>query len=204
MKYDEFIKILKEEENLNIIGPLNFESEIDNLATIFVDGGLRHKKSISSLSATISIGDGDSVTNPEDIDIKLDKEKDFNDFSSALTMVPASIKHINLYGLIGERLDHQLTTFGELHYYLKGCKNQVTCNFDDKVLVFSQGQFCFTYHSNFTVIAFEEVEITIKGECKYPIDKATKIKPLSSYTLSNEATGKVSITSNAPTFIFLN
>ncbi|MFG1501280.1 hypothetical protein ABMA70_13820 [Halobacteriovorax sp. XZX-3] len=202
MNLTEFNEELAKTNKLVIIGPMALTLPyIINSPIIYVDGGLNHRPSDDH--PYLSVGDNDSNTTSDNLDITLDENKDFSDLTYALTLIPDNITEIKLFGFLGGRLDHQMVTLGSIHHFLKERKHQTRCHFEKKIIANSSGNFSFTHEGIFSILSLEEQEITISGACDYPLNGDKGVKTLSCLTLSNKAYGEVHITSKHPIFVYL-
>ena len=205
--------------DLAVVGPLDFElpKGIGQMPFIYLDAGLKHRSEVkkSNLeSASFAIGDNDSFEGDSNLfDVLLEQKKDESDFSAAMKLLSlnqSDLERIHLFGLLGQRLDHQLALFGDLLRNL---------NFQDSLLVyFYDGQksldssmpkmilFSENFETNlfgtFSLMSFQENSVSIEGDIEYPLSNHV-LEPLTSRGLSNEARGKVKITSTAPLLLII-
>jgi thiamine pyrophosphokinase len=205
---------------LAIVGPLSTVApKLSNkIPFIYLDGGLRHKELIAATqleSYSFAIGDNDSFEGDIDLfDKLLPAEKDYSDFGAALRVLkdrhtcPQNIEVIHLYGLLGERLDHQLAIFGEIIDFLKQTRHNQTFKAKlypnsssketNEVVTLFKGLIEENFEGIFSVMAIaESSEITLHGDLKYPIENH-KMAPFSSHGLSNQAHGEIQISSTKP------
>lgn len=204
MNKEEFLSKITHFKTLQIIGPM--ETSLDSInirrPTIFVDGGLKYGD--DQLSHSISIGDNDSNSSSQELDIILDPKKDFSDLDAALGLIPDHVNEVTLYGFLGGRLDHQMINLGSIHHFLKRSNKLITCYFENKIIVSSAKGLSFNHQGTFSIMSLERQEVRITGECEYQIEKKKPIDLLTSYTLSNIAKGEVHIESELPLFIYLD
>lgn len=214
-KISNKLEKLSTSDEWQLIGPLEIyhafcPSQL-GLSTIYVDGGLRHKKN-SVQKNSISIGDGDSHEGrPEDIDILVQKEKDQSDLALALSLlgkINSACSTLKLYGFYGGRLDHQLAIFGELRNSLSHFK------FLERIDLYGphsaaikttllKKSMTFNSQNTFSLTMFEETMTSISGQVKYPLSNHN-VGPFSSLSLSNQARGQVEITVDKPALIHFN
>lgn len=189
---------------INIIGPLNLNPSLVNssLFSLIIDGGMNHNLKFSD---SISIGDQDSTHST--LDERLPQEKDFSDLAYGLKFIPHDVDEIFCYGFLGGRLDHQMCIIGDILDYLKAHK-QSFYFYDQKqvkLILLSAGQWEFSHQGSFSVLSLEQQKFSITGEVKYKLDgEYTKVSPLSSHTLSNQAYGLIHINNESPLTLFLN
>lgn len=137
------------------------------------------------------------------MDVALNANKSFSDFAFALRALPQSIRQVHATGFLGGRKDHELANFGEIHDFLKSRLNDATVFVDDQIRGFSSGSHEFIWNGPFSLLALESCEVILTGACKYQISQKTRVMPLSSFTISNEGFGKVSLETTGPIFSFL-
>ena len=196
----KYLNQFKSTKRINLYGPLSFQDiEYQNeIPHICVDGGSRVLK---DLPHSLCIGDGDSSLPGTEINYKLPKEKDISDLGFTLSLLE-NFNQINLYGFIGERLDHQLAVFGEINTFLKNVKES-TFRLEHKIIATNFNNFQFEHQGLFSIFSLSDCILSIQGDCQYKL--ANKLIPkLSSFTLSNIAFGNVLVHSNKPIFIFKN
>lgn len=184
---------------LFLIGPLALAApEIpDDCPAVYVDGGTLWR----GTRPGFSLGDNDSFEGP--LDLTLPKEKDFSDFHFALEQIPQQFSMIEALGFLGGRKDHELLVLGETHHFLKTRHSPSTeIVFDRDILGYSQGQWTFQHQGVFSLIAFEPTVITLTGDCKYKLSEPKNLKAMTSFGLSNEASGVVRMTNSQPVFLF--
>ncbi|RLA62383.1 MAG: hypothetical protein DRQ88_05535 [Epsilonproteobacteria bacterium] len=205
MEKDQFIQKLKDCPVITLIGPL-FKGEMERLdhPHIFVDRGIIFQKDFHQKKQSgywdFSVGDGDS--SPLELDLTLNPEKNFSDLSFALSLLPKNLKKLNLLGFLGGRRDHELINLGEVHHSLLNNTLEAIVSLDGKILA-KNGNLGVNIDGTFSLIVFNETEIKLRGELKYPLLEFTTIRPLSSHGLSNIGSGLINIESKGPYFIFL-
>lgn len=182
---------------ITIFGPEDFPSighENRKEPVIYVDGGIRHRQG----SGGLSVGDGDS--SKRDLDVVLPPDKDYSDFAFVLRSLPDHIRHVQTFGFMGGRVDHQILNFGEAHHFLRLRKDTVLI-FDHEAWGFSPGIWKPRLQGVFSVINFESCDIRIEGLCEYQIKEPIKLQPVTSRGLSNIGHGQIEIESSGPFFI---
>ncbi|MCB0407515.1 MAG: hypothetical protein KDD34_04865, partial [Bdellovibrionales bacterium] len=168
-----------------LIGPLTnvLPRHLSN-PTLFVDGGVRWRQHAPHIRS-LSLGDGDS-SSPELMDILLPENKSISDLGYALSAISGqALDSINLSGFVGERIDHQLAVFGEVHEFLR--KNHTFISFDEghTGFAFARKQpqtFCF--EGGFSMFSMRPALVTLKGHIEYCLEQPQEILPFSSLGLS--------------------
>lgn len=197
MKTNNLPSFIKNAKKLNLIGPCSIDkSKIDySLSTIIIDGGLEHKLTFKE---QFSIGDGDSTS--EDLDLLLPKEKDQSDLAVALSKIEQRDTQINLHGFLGGRRDHELIVLGEV--YKHSSQMDSFAYFEKHYTILPRGIHELKINGLFSLLTLEENLITISGNAKYLLEKATPLLPLSSLGLSNQGTGEVEIKCSRPLIVY--
>lgn len=187
------------QKELCFVGPLKFDKgfmkPFSPHQIIFIDGGISHCP--KWIKNPFLVGDGDSaINNPYNFSFSLEKEKDFSDLSFALGLVNQKQEKVTLLGFIGGRLDHQLCVLGECHQHLKRFPGQII-HLGQNIVYYPAGTHEINLNGLFSLVSLEKAKISIEGEVKYPMKKQD-ISPCSSWLLSNEGRGSLSIESSAP------
>ena len=193
---------------LNLLGPLKLLdstvfSPIDlKRPSIFIDGGSRLKDNFHFENAlNFSLGDGDSSNHSSQLDIQLPSHKDLTDFEYALINLPGQVDELQLFGFIGERLDHQLSLLAALDRWLsEGAKY---CSLEGLILAHSAGKHRININGSFSILSFENCNMSLKGKCRYQLE-LQEIPKLSGHTVSNEGLGEIEIHCDRSFFIFKN
>ncbi len=183
------------QETLTLAGPFCDPSVTCQEPVIFVDGGARCRKS----GQGIAVGDGDSFDG--ELDILLNRDKDFSDLAFVLANIPQGFSQIHLLGFLGGRRDHEMFNFGEVHRFLTTAA-PAKALFDDKVAAWSAGRWSFCRHGGFSLGVLEESRIKMEGDCRYPCSEPTLFKPLTSLGLSNIGSGTIRLECSRPVFVF--
>lgn len=188
-------------ETAIIVGPMPFAQKHIKKnwqgKLIFVDGGIIHKskfkKKAPELSKNfITLGDGDGH---ESVRLSLKKRsQNFSDLAFCLHRLKkeTALKKIILLGFLGGRRDHELFNLGEIALFLKNQK-QVIVEFEDQIQFLPKGIHRIHFHGLFSLASLETNQIKVYGHSLYQLKKWTKLAPLSSLGLSNEARGEVII-----------
>jgi thiamine pyrophosphokinase len=207
--FDAFLPSSADE--LCLIGPMASASAVETLLQgptgklpfLAIDGGCQPLLE-SSFKARpfLHVGDGDSsFQSPE---ISLSPQKDYSDLAYALTLINSkNWRHLHLLGFFGGRFDHQLAVIGELIAMMANYQSgQSSCreiSFYDYPLYMAQdGVIEFQHHGPFSILSTSSPLVSIIGYVEYPIAKARPLTTLSSLGLSNQASGKVQITTQGP------
>lgn len=167
---------------------------------VWVDGGANHRAPIFRDRPGIAVGDGDSTKSR--LDQYLPEIKDYSDLAFILRRIPAPYSEVVLLGFLGGRRDHELFNFGEAHHLLASRETPMRLRFDHSVRAFSKGEWQFHIHAPFSLAVLEPATVTLTGGCKFPIEPARKIAPLTSFGLSNRGQGEVTLRADGPVFIF--
>lgn len=178
-------------DSITLVGPFaskkNFMEPV-----IFIDSGTQYKTDVG-----ISLGDNDSFDG--ELNIKLNPHKNFSDLAYALKNIPSRFTIINLLGFLGGRRDHELFNLGEVSLFLKQ-RDMTTVFFDTEIIAYSAGKWEFELNQTFSLFSFEENQVTLTGNCKYPLENQ-KITGYDSFTLSNEANGSIELKNSTPILI---
>lgn len=195
---DRYLNRFPDHKMITLVGPLAGTTLQASDPVIFVDGGsIRREADLG-----ITVGDGDSSNTT--MDISLDPVKDFSDLSFALSLVPDRFDTLSLIGFLGGRRDHELFNLGEVHHFLTDRTQPARAEFDNAVIAFSAGDWTFDGTGVFSLSVFTETTVRLGGACTYPIQGGTRVKPVSSFGLSNKGHGLVELNCDQPVFIFLN
>lgn len=207
MSWKDFTNQLRSFSHIALVGPLHHETfRPSDHPVIYVDGGVRLRPAPADLQRSFSVGDGDSDHIP--VDHRLPAEKDFSDLAFVLRELPPSIVQVDLFGFLGGRKDHELANFGELHSFLKSRSAPTRAHLYTHgglaVIAHSGGPFELRVHGLFSLFVIESSEVSLSGDCRYPLREGSRLSPFSSHGLSNEADGVVRVESRGPVFIFLS
>jgi len=165
---------------------------------VFVDRGVFFRKQQEG----VSVGDGDSAG--QKLQHQLEPNKDLSDLAFVLENIPDHFERLVLLGFLGERRDHELMNLAEAHRCLKRSGRSRTLLFDDSVQALSKGQWSLQIQGTFSVFAFEPVEFSLQGDCRFPLQPPNAFRALSSHGLSNQGFGTVKIETSGPLFLFQN
>lgn len=205
-RWSQFLNKLELATEVTLVGPFAALPPASAALAIYIDRGSRVQLQNPS---HVSVGDGDSGTplhtgDPTELDCLLPAEKDLSDLAYALAVIPQQVSKVILQGFLGGRRDHELIGFGEVHHFLRRRANLTECHFEDQISAFSSGEWAVAVSGTFSVVAFEETNLTLTGACKYQLPDLTTVSTISSQGLSNEGHGEIRITTNKPVFIFRN
>ncbi len=197
MKTNPLPRFIQNAVEINIIGPCSIDSSTLNcsLPTLVIDGGINHQL---ALEQQFSLGDGDSSS--DKLDLTLPTKKDMSDLSYALDQLLDKKRTLYIYGMIGERKDHEYINIGEAYNFSKRTDSIV--KFDKNFLILPKGQNILNIYGEFSVITIDKALITIEGKARYTLDKETELFPLSSLGLSNIGDGEITLKSNSPLIIY--
>lgn len=195
---DRYLEQFDRQGTITLVGPMTPAAVAVVEPVIFVDGGANWRQNRIGLS----VGDGDSSNQP--LDIVLNPHKDFSDLAFALDIIGQRFKRVNLIGFVGGRQDHQLLNFGAAAHFLHARQQQTVLWFEQTIAAYSAGRWAIEVHGTFSLIVFTTATVELSGDCKYPILPATIIEPVSSFGLSNQGHGVVTLDTGAPVFIFHN
>ena len=162
---------------------------------IFVDGGSNRREHGTGLA----VGDGDSSSGT--MDILLEADKDFSDLAFALSLIPDHFTELVIYGFLGGRRDHELINFGEVLSFLKRRQMPTKAVFDDAAVALGSGSWRLRIDGIFSLVSVETTLVRLVGDCRYEIEPAGNVPPLSSLGLSNVGSGSVSIDNAGPILI---
>lgn len=191
-----------------LVGPCKDQRHLaysEQTPIIFVDGGLKHRKSkFKKSKCWQSIGDGDSSR--EKIKIKLPCDKNESDLHHALKLLPKDIHWVEAFGLFPElkdeqRFDHRLFNIGEIYHYNK--KFKVLVQLNDREILLPPGKSKLDFKGLFSLVALDNLKLKIIGQVDYEITQTISIKKLSSRTLSNSAHGSFTVETSHPILLIL-
>jgi thiamine pyrophosphokinase len=189
-----------------ILGPMgpNLPLNLRNKAQMGVDGGAHFSNNLLAW-----VGDADSLSFAINAGVvfKFPTEKDESDFALALSLFKESKGYFfHLWGFLGGRKDHELFNIGEglhfldqhpqsqLHFY----NNQGLISF----MLFGAGLWEFYHQGIFSLGSLKKTSVKMTGDCRYPLNSSSTLKPLSSQGLSNVASGKITVETEGPLFIY--
>lgn len=205
MKWLEFLRSIKDAEQVTLVGPLYNKTHIPTAPTIYIDGGGKFAPTLPVDNPVVFVGDGDSGTDVE-LDEKLPAEKNYSDLAYVLRALPEAIVQVDMLGFMGGRRDHDLCNMGEVHAFLQSRPHFTRVEMigpKERVLGFSKGRVSLEIQGTFSVVVLESAVVKISGECKYPLSREHMLTPLSSVGLSNEGSGTVEIESGPPAFVII-
>ncbi len=195
MSIKRYLGCFECQQTLTLAGPFCDPLTSFREPVIFVDGGARCRKS----GQGIAVGDGDSFDG--ELDVLLDRDKDFSDLAFVLANIPQGFSDIRLLGFLGGRRDHEVFNFGEVHRFLATAA-PARALFDDEVAAYSAGCWSFCRHGGFSLGALQESRVRMQGDCLYPCSEPTLFKPLISLGLSNIGSGTIQLECSHPVFVF--
>jgi thiamine pyrophosphokinase len=207
MEKNEFQAILATATEATLVGPMlqSHPQRIDH-PFIYVDRGSHFREAIRKSAKSgyfdISVGDGDSANAP--LEINLPGDKDYSDLKFALSLLPRTIKRVNLCGFLGGRRDHEILNFGEVQNSLLGPLPDTLFSFEEVVFGKNNGPLKINIKGIFSLVVFQKTEVKLEGKCRYKLPKFREILPMSSHGLSNLGDGEVIIEAKGPFFLFLS
>ena len=218
MNVDNFLRKITDKQSLIILGPTKLskhdlsvlKSQNVDTPILIIDGGINHidHSFKSKHKFILSVGDNDSNLTNQTLDILLDQQKDFSDLSYSLNLVSKAIIHktlaITMLGFLGGRLDHEIINLGEINSFLKKISFNCDIQLSNKVLSTNNETINFVTKDTFSVISFEDILLSITGDCEYKLKSPISIKALSSKTLSNQGFGEIRLQSNQVFFVIIN
>ena len=173
-----------------------------DVPVIAIDGGIRFAK-----SPFLWAGDGDSGKAPANIPAMRKKNQDETDLRFCLNGIrPWRWRELHLFGFIGERRDHELANFGEIHAEM-GRRRKFARgvfygeDFRPLAVFYPGGDHAFTHHGLFSVLAFAPADVSLSGKCKFPAENVA-FETLSGAGISNESSGEVKLRSSGPVAVF--
>lgn len=197
MNLEEFFGQILTHTKLRLVGPLLGGPASVDLPVIYIDGGLKYKPATPHLS--FSLGDGDS--SPRKPDLLFNPEKDASDLELALQRIPSSITSLQLDGFLGGRKDHEWINQGVLHRYLRE-RTQSQATFDQHLTALSAGDWSIPYTGTFSLLCFEDTQLSLTGDVKYKYELTSKFPALSSLGLSNECRGMFHLKNDSPVLLY--
>lgn len=195
------MKIDQSHSQLVIVGPiLNQKVEI-KLPQIAVDRGLQF-----AVEPILWVGDGDSSTPSQSIPQFFKEDQNVTDLHFCLHNIRNwKWFELHLFGFLGGRKDHELANLGEVYHAFKNRKLSRSAIFYDqdvpRVHLYQSGRHEFSSHDLFSVLVFEESQVTIEGSCEYQCENIV-LKPFSGKGVSNVGHGMIQIQSSQPFLIF--
>lgn len=183
--------------SLTIIGPLakSLPKALSS-PTLFVDGAIKLRPKKPDMPC-FAVGDGDS-SNPDLMDKLLPPKKDVSDLGYLLQTLPP-IPHVELWGFVGGRIDHQIAVWGEAHQYLLHSLGYISFDSGRSGYFFSgKKSHKVQVQEGFSLFSIEPNEFKIHGEVEYSVNQFMRINPLSSLGLSNTGFGSVELEARRP------
>lgn len=188
-----------------ILGPMgpHLPQKFHSLPVLAVDGGAKFHE-----GALVWVGDADSY---ED-DIRAPHifrhrpEKDHSDLALSLSLFvePRHYK-FHFWGFLGGRKDHELMNLGESMKFLENNPESQILLYDDsgKVVIHALGAgiWKFTHVGPFSLGTLKKTTVRMTGSCQYQILNRETLEPLSSFGLSNEASGEIQIEADGAVFV---
>ncbi len=198
-------KELSDKREWVLVGPMGPElpGHFHQFPIMAVDGGINWTAKFQ-----VWIGDSDSSNQiPKGpLVIQLPSEKDASDFSCALKFLSAHEGYtIHLWGFSGGRKDHELFVWGEALAFLDDHLESKFILYDNKGKVethfMGSGHWRFHHQGSFSLGSLRRTRIRLTGGVKYPIKNESWLPALSSWGLSNEGTGEITLENEGSVFI---
>ncbi len=198
-------------ENLVLVGPVMkwalSPAQLDahgiaSAPQVAIDGGIEFAH-----NPFLWAGDGDSGGKPKNIPAAMKENQDETDLRFCLNGIRLwSWRELHLFGFVGQRRDHELANFGEIHGEMRRRPEFrrgvfYSSNFTILAAFYSAGDHIFKHQGLFSTLAFEPATVTIWGDCRYPAT-SLPLEPFSGAGISNFASGDVRISSDKPVAIF--
>lgn len=195
---------LRDKSEWTVIGPMGPEviPSLQALPAMAVDGGAQF------ISKTdVWIGDGDSHALPPQTSCRFDleREKNSSDLACALSLFSGAKLKLHLWGFLGGRKDHELFVLGECSAFLERSPGSSIVIYDEQKIAFTffaAGDWKLSHTGIFSLGTIREAQAELKGQIRYPIPPGMKISPLSSFGLSNEASGDFELKISSPAFLY--
>ena len=191
---NQFLSAVK--NKVLLVGPMATSAPPLFGPTLYVDGGIQWFR--ESPESQLSIGDGDSAS--RNLDVSFPARKDSSDLQLALNLLPRTSMHLWLWGFLGGDKAHELANFGAVHHFMQG-RPAAAALFDRHLLIVSAGAWQLPLKGEFSVLSMVSNEITLDGDCRYKLAKATALPAFSSFGLSNEAFGTIRLKCRHPLLI---
>ena len=188
------------------VGPMGpkLSSHFENVPTIGVDGGAHFTSRLD-----VWVGDADSYSK-EIISSNIYRhqiEKDQSDLALALTLFKEPrLYKFHFWGFLGGRKDHELFNLGEASKFLEEHQECQILFYDSQGKIsfhlVGSGHWKFNYVGLFSLGTLKKTLLRLYGDCHYPINKLQKLDPLTSFGLSNEGKGDMTLETEGPVFLY--
>lgn len=196
----------KNKSTWTLVGPMGplVPQNLLSHSVLGVDGG-------AHFASRLDIWVGDSDSYEQEVNclhlFRHPREKDRSDLSLALSLFEEQlIYQFHLWGFSGGRFDHEIFNLGEILSFLKQHPESQVKLYNDKGVptlhLLGAGDWKFDHEGTFSLGSTEEIRVKMTGHCRYPILTETKLFPLSSFGLSNEAHGSIVLVTDSPCFIY--
>jgi thiamine pyrophosphokinase len=194
-----------EKSDWTLVGPMgpHLPRAFMERPVLAVDGGANFTSQVD-----LWIGDADSGSAPKDAVhvFTHPMDKKHSDFALALALFEKGRPFkMHLWGFLGGRRDHELFNFGEARNFLESRPGSHLIFYDlngaPRIEFFGAGDWSISHQGLFSLGTLTPVKLGLSGECRWPIDQGTLVAPLSSFGLSNEATGKLRLINEGAVFL---
>jgi len=178
-------------------------ADISRLPQIAVDGGIE-----AASRPLLWAGDGDSGKMPQHIPAAFKDDQNKTDLRFCLDGIDRwRWKVLHLAGFFGERRDHELANYGELHQLLlRRPSTRAALVYDGTLRIAARflqaGRHELDLQGRFSVLALEPLRLTLSGRCKYAAENLA-LQPLSGQGVSNEADGAVTLLCDRPVMVLV-
>lgn len=188
-----------------IVGPMGPQvSYEEKLPLIAVDGGAKFAP-----SADIWVGDADSHRDVVDSQhvYRFPVQKDSSDLALALKLFKDHHRYkLHLWGFLGGRRDHELFNLGEAGRFLESHPESQIYLYDSDGHVrfhfLAEGHWKFERKGLFSLGTLKKTQVTLTGDCEFPVETPGVLLPLSSQGLSNRGFGEIKLTTEGPVFLY--
>lgn len=197
---------LKNTPEWTFVGPLGpkLPKYLLEYPILAVDGGANFLTQMD-----VWVGDSDSFAEEalSSVTLKYPPEKDQSDLSLALGLFTEPMAYrFHLWGFLGGRRDHELFNLGEALRQLEQLPKSKIIFYDhiglERFHLYAAGNWTLNHNGIFSVGSLKEYNISLKGKCRYTIPTPRLLQPLSSFGLSNEAFGEMTMVNDGPVFIY--
>lgn len=190
-------------ESLLLVGAAPFAiaampEDIFQLPTIAVDGGID-----AVPGALLWVGDGDSGYVPQNTPAIFKTDQNKTDLAYTLDVIRSwAWRDLHLAGFWGGRFDHAMAVVGTLHAEMKQRPRVRRMTLYTPLghvgaVLLPSGQHDLQIERAFSLLAIEDVRLTLTGACDYKADNLG-LAPLSGQGVSNKGQGLVDISVDAP------
>lgn len=190
-----------------LVGPMGPEIPEAFLAysILSVDGGARFSSRMD-----IWVGDSDSYSGTPACEhiFSFPPQKSTSDLALALSLFSENGPYtLHCWGFMGGRKDHELFNLGEAVRFLEKSPGSKVIFYEENgkniFNLYGQGEWNLNFEGVFSLASVRDVRIKLTGLCAYPIPEPTLMGPLSSFGLSNIASGEIRLKNDGPVILML-